>query len=754
MQKYWLLSVFLGLLVLNFCLAYTAAAQTEFPGFNTGDSIFGGAGDDSNPVTLQAEFSEAKGDAPARLFITATIKAGWHIYSITQSSGGPIKTEIKLSPSDKFKLIGDFKAEPKPKIEQQPEAFPGLDLETHAEKVTWHAPIKLAPGADPAALKIEGTLFFQPCDDNNCLPPRDEKFTAGLGPGVSLPAEQIADATSVTPPSSDSREIKGAFPGTEQTHEKPPIAAKAPAGNAVSSKLQWRPFSAASFKQIAGPNFDIDRMKANLKSQQSSSLGWQLLFGFLGGLILNIMPCVLPVIGLKVLSFIEQSSQNRWNTFALNLWYSAGLISVFLLLASLAVFANLGWGQLFQYSAFNVALAAIVFVMGLSFLGVWEIPIPGFIGSGKSAELSAREGASGAFIKGVITTILATPCTGPFMATAIAWAVAQPPVNTYLVFFSVGLGMASPYLLIGAFPALIRFLPKPGAWMDTFKQIMGFVLLGTVVYIFTFLDWSYIVPSLGLLIACWAACWWIGRTPLYAEFGAKARTWFEAVAFVGISWIFLFPGLKGLTGGKVDWGSLHEVMSSRLDEKIDWQIAKYLDGQQAEGYELVHTGRTVPPIDETAGPYTVLIDFTADWCATCKFLEATVLHSEPVREKLMQNGVVLLKGDCTNYKEVNDANSMLKTLGAGGVPTIAIFPAKEPNSVILFRGAYTQQAMLKALDDAGPSKSATSYRNALFPPASPEKKELNRLPKRPERVPLFSTDTLDSSTKAVILKHE
>jgi thiol:disulfide interchange protein DsbD len=279
-------------------------------------------------------------------------------------------------------------------------------------------------------------------------------------------------------------------------------------------------------------------------------------------------------------------------------------------------------------------------------------------------------------------------------------------MNTYLVFFSVGLGMASPYLLIGAFPALIRFLPKPGAWMDTFKQIMGFVLLATVVYIFTFLDWPYIVPTLGLLMASWAGCWWIGRTPLYADFKAKASAWIEAAAFVGIVWILLFPGIKGITKGRVDWAGLHEVMSSRLEEKFDWQIAQYLDQQRASGYELVHTGQTSAPLDSSIGPYTVLIDFTADWCATCKFLEATVLHSQPVRNKLEQNGVMLMKGDCTNYKEVNEANLMLKELGASGVPTIAIFPAKNPNAVILFRGAYTQKAILEALENAGPSKSA------------------------------------------------
>jgi thiol:disulfide interchange protein DsbD len=680
-----------------------AAAQTDLPDFDFGKSAFGQRSGDDAPVTLQAEFTAAKGEQPARLFITAKIKSGWHIYSITQPPGGPIRTEIKLAPSDQYKLNGEYQSHPKPTIAKEA-VFDNLDVETHDEIVTWHAPIALSPGVDPANLKIVGTVNYQPCDPNSCYPPKEAKFTASLGQGVEIPAEELTESPPTASPTQEHSALKVDENKTPEPGKNLPQAAVF--STPKTDELLWRPFSIKLLKQLLGPTFDIDEMKANLKDQQTTSLAWELLFGFLGGLILNIMPCVLPVIGLKILAFIEQSGKSRWNNLALNLWYSLGLISVFMILATLAAFAQFGWGQLFQYTAFNIAVAAVIFVMGLSFLGVWEMPIPGFIGSGKATELSSREGAWGAFFKGVITTLLATPCAGPFMVTAIAWAIKQPPLTTYLVFFSVGLGMASPYLLIGAFPALIRFLPKPGAWMDTFKQTMGFVLLGTVVYIFTFLDWPYVVPSLGLLIACWIGCWWIGRTPLYAELKVQVRTWIEATAFVALAWLFLFPGLKGITDGRVNWSGLHEIMASRLTEKYDRQIAKYLDAQQAAGNELVHTGRTAPAIDETSGPYTVMVDFTADWCVNCKVFEATVLHSEAVANIIKENGVVLLKADCTNSKEINDANTMLyDNLGAGGVPTIAIFPAKSPNTAFLFFGAYSQKEIIEALDKAGPSKS-------------------------------------------------
>ena len=653
-------------------------------------------------VKVNAQFTPPAGKQPAILFITADIRQGWHIYSITQAPGGPIRTKIQLIQSPQYRLTGEFQSQPPPKKGTEPEAFADLVIESHFGSVTWYAPLELSAGANPANLRIDGKITVQPCDANACLPPQQIPFTAKLGPGMDVSVQpmsvQLGSPANALPPVAQS----SALP-TQSLPKMQPMST-VPLESAASKKeLNWRPFTQASFKQLAGPTFNEELLKQNvLASFKTTGLWRELLFGFLGGIILNLMPCVLPVIGLKIIAFVEQSSQNRLHGFLLNVWYSAGLIAVFLVLAALAVFANLGWGQLFQYPAFNVAMAIIIFVMGLSFMGVWEIPIPGFIGSGKTAELAQREGFSGAFAKGVVTTILATPCTGPFMASALAWAVSQPPQDTFLVFASVGLGMASPYLLIGAFPELIRFLPKPGAWMDTLKHVMGFLLMATVVYIFTFLDWAYIVPSIGLLMAFWAACWWIGRTPLYANFDAKLRSWAQAGIFTAMIWIFMFPGLSGISGGRIDWGGLYEVMSSRLNDSYERHIQGHLESLQLKGYNLVYNGNMMQTVSKDPGPTTILIDFTADWCPTCKVLEATVLNTEAVRQKFEQNGVVAMKADWTH--EPPEVTALLDLLAARSVPTLAIFPAGRPNDPIVIRGTYTRQYLLQVLDEAGASK--------------------------------------------------
>ena len=362
-------------------------------------------------------------------------------------------------------------------------------------------------------------------------------------------------------------------------------------------------------------------------------LAWIILFGFLGGLILNLMPCVLPVIGLKLLSFLEQSGRQWQRALALNVWYSLGLISVFLVLATLAVTLGWGWGQLFGFAGFDIALAAIVFAMGLSFLGVWEIPIPGFVGRGKTLELAEREGAAGAFIKGILTTLLATPCGAPVLASALTWAVGQPPVKTYAVFLSAGIGMASPYLVIGAFSPLITFIPKPGAWMDTLKEIMGFVLLATVVFLLTFIPWPLVVPTVGFFFGLWGACWWVGRLSPLADGPAKLRRWLSAAIFA-------------TAAGFVTLGWLGNVMQERFDNKVEQAIAdRLVQGGTLESKDAPKDASRLPwqpftpkALEEaTNAGSTVMVDFTADWCLTCKTLEAVVLNTRPVVEAVNAN---------------------------------------------------------------------------------------------------------------------
>lgn len=669
--------------------------------------LFGpAAGADEKPVAIRAQFALSTDDRPARLYVTATMKEGWYVYSITQPPGGPIATKITLDETDAVKLAGPFRPSPKPKKKVEP-IFDDLVVETHSGTVTWYAPIELAPGVDPQKLKIPGEVRAQPCEANRCLPPQSFAFTASLGPGVKV-VEQAEEETPAEGAGAAAGSPRRPSPGGDPPRQQTGAVRPAPGTAEESgSRLPWRPYTTfESFERLLGPAFDADQLERNVREGLGTTpLGVIIVFGLVGGLILNLMPCVLPVIGLKVLSFVEQSGHDRKRALMLNLWYSAGLMSVFLLLAALAAFLQLGWGSLFSYAGFNIVLAAVVFAMGLSFLGVWEIPIPGFIGSGKTAELAQKEGFSGAFAKGVVTTVLATPCTGPLMGTALAWAVRQPPAHIFAVFGSVGLGMASPYLLIGVFPSLVKFLPKPGEWMETFKKVMGFVLLGTVVFILTFLQWSYVVPTIGLLFAIWAACWWMGRTPGWAEMPVRARSWLEAAAFVGIAWLVLFPGIDEVVSGRFAFPGLHDVTSSRFEEKLEKERQFYLERLRSEGYELV---KTDTPTDAPGAPKTVLVDITADWCLTCKTLEAAYLNTPAVKDLVEKNGVVPLKADWTERPP--EVTELMRRLGAGGVPVVAVFPADNPNEpTAVFRDGYTEGQILEALREAGPSKTPSSW---------------------------------------------
>ncbi|HJT35818.1 MAG TPA: cytochrome c biogenesis protein CcdA, partial [Pirellulales bacterium] len=419
-----------------------------------------------------------------------------------------------------------------------------------------------------------------------------------------------------------------------------------------------------------------DEFKLAEVSGGDSSLIAMMGVGFLGGLLLNLMPCVLPVIGLKILSFVEQSGHSRRQAFLLNLWYSLGILAVFMVLATLPVVSQFwfnrqfGWGEQFSFVGFNVALSAIVFVMALSFLGVWEIPIPGFIGTGTTQQLAAKEGFWGALAKGAVTTVLATPCSGPFLGTALAFALVQPPLVIYLMFASIGLGMASPYLLFGAFPHLLRWLPRPGAWMETFKQVMGFVLLGTVVYLLTLVESEYVIPALTLCFGLWAGCWWIGRTPAYAPWLAKTRAWAIGMAV---------PTIVGIIG--FHW--------------LGPQPASALAWRPFSMQELA---------DLTADQKTVMVDFTANWCPTCKLLDRTVLNTAATKRYIEENGIVPMVADLSKYPP--EERDLLAKLGARFIPVVAIFPAGRPNEPIVLRDTYTRSLLLRKLKEAGPSKAS------------------------------------------------
>ena len=271
----------------------------------------------------------------------------------------------------------------------------------------------------------------------------------------------------------------------------------------------------------------------------------------------------------------------------------------------------------------------------------------------------------------MLTTFLATPCTAPLFGPAIAWATSQPPIVTITVFLAAGLGMASPYLLIGAFPELVRFLPKPGAWMETFKQFMGFVMMGTVVYLLAFLRPQYVVPTTGLLFGISLACWLVGRVGPEREFAVKLRTWALGTAIVGISWILMFPGLDEQVLGRYHFPGLVAVMTPDARGGLgQFLVVTYCRPQYGARrfYRLV-----VPELSP--------------------FREYGAAHHSSDRSLAQARCRCGLKADWSDGDP--NVTAMLDVLGSKQVPVIAIFSARDPNRPTIFRGSYTQREILQ-----------------------------------------------------------
>ena len=603
---------------------------------------------------------------------------------------------VRLSPDEGFHLYGPAATADSEVGQGKPTvvAVPGRDAAvTVLRAVPSHAAeIAAAKGVDgPVTLEIalpagegpdDGTveviLGFQTCTETSCDPPAGVRLKAtlpppGSGPDVGAiefsPAKYAEAAKKPLAPAIAAR-TSTALPAADPATQAVGGPSSRPAATTVPAAGGTAMAAAAPLTATPGPTL---------------SLPAALLSGLLGGLILNLMPCVLPVLGLKLMSFAQQSGKKRQEIFRMNLWYCAGVYAVFFALATASVAANLGlgsrnlaWGEQFTSAGFNITMAAIVFAFALSFLGVWEIPIPGFIGE-KAGHVHRQEGAAGSFLKGVLSTVLATPCSGPFLGPVFGFTLSQPTSVTYAVFGAIATGMALPYILVGLVPGLARFLPKPGMWMETFKEILGFVMLGTVVFLFTFLKHDWFVPTFALLVGIWAACWWIGKAQEKTGGAVGFGRWVQAAAVAASIGFAAFTFL----------GPVKSV--------IAWEPFT-----RARLAELRSSGATV------------LVDFSADWCMTCKLNLATAIETDRVRAAISENRIVPLLADWT--EESPEIKSTLESLQSKSIPVLAIFPAARPGGAapepIILRDLITERQVLSAIEQAGPSTSAAAIPRA------------------------------------------
>lgn len=387
-----------------------------------------------------------------------------------------------------------------------------------------------------------------------------------------------------------------------------------------------------------------------------------LTLAFLGGIILNLMPCVFPVLFLKGLALVHSSGEEQRRQRLHGVVYTLGIVVSFwavvaVLLALRAGGQQLGWGFQLQSPGFVAILAAFLFFLGLSLAGQFEL---GLSLTSAGGSLAQKQGYAGSFFTGVLATVVATPCMGPFMGAAVGFALAQPAIVTFLIFTALALGLALPYLALTLNPQWTKVLPKPGAWMEVLKQLTAVPLFATAIW----LVWVYArlhgndgVDRMVSLLICFLvlaiAGWVLGRWP--------ARWASATVAALLILAAVALP-LRRVQAGKTQWQP--------------YTTASF-EAARASGKPI-------------------FIDFTAAWCLSCQVNERAVLHSSDVESNLLNKDFVLLKADWTQYDPA--ITQELASLGRSGVPTYVIYPAGQEASADVLPELLTKDVVLHAIE--------------------------------------------------------
>lgn len=613
--------------------------------------------------------------------------------------------------------------------------------------ITWEIKVQVPADLPNGLHRITGVIQFQSCDEFNCQPPVSLAWQVPVEIGDATIAETIPAVVKVIAPMAQTLL-------TDATAANKFLASIGIAGSIegappIPTGVTNTEATSVGESEAGMPILDISKLQPDVKfDARTLSVPMVILVSLFGGFILNFMPCVLPVIGLKILSLVEQAGESRIQALKFNGVYVLGMLAVFWVLAALIAFQQIaGWGSQFSSTLFTIVFSGVIFAMALSYLEVWEIVLPSAVGQ-HSAKLEQKEGLLGTFFKGGVTTILATPCSGPGLATALAWCADKEAGYVFLVFTCLGLGMGLPYLAVALYPPIISFLPKPGPWMLTFKQLMGFVLLGTVAFFLSYIELTYLFPTVCFLMVIWFGCWLVGRL----SFLSTTTTWFAtwAMALLTIlgsshliyGWRIAPENSKWLADNVVsfDWNTslanswnLYDSQEYRLNTFVDRHVQSRREQPKEESthqkidwkqFSLADLQRRLHG-DE---PETILIDFTADWCMNCKAFERTVLHSGDVEKRLLSGHVTTVIADKT--LDQPDIDAMLKQLtGATAIPVYVIFSKDRPYDPIVLDGTTISIANVQAaLDKAGvpsaseielPSKKSPDNKTSLADSSPP-----------------------------------
>ncbi|HEV8052359.1 MAG TPA: thioredoxin family protein, partial [Parachlamydiaceae bacterium] len=444
---------------------------------------------------------------------------------------------------------------------------------------------------------------------------------------------------------------------------------------------------------IDDANIDEESPKDTVKNPDSfefeGGVALAIALAFVGGMILNLMPCVLPVISFKVLGFIKLAGQSRKLIFKHGIAFSAGvLLSFWVLAAALLILQaygrSVGWGFQLQEPLFVAVLAALLFMFGLSLFGLFEFGTSLMSAAGDAQQkANQRNELLSSFFSGILATAVATPCTGPFLGSAVGYAVTLPPLQAMLIFTSLGLGMSFPYLALAAFPALLRFLPKPGAWMVTFKELMGFLMMASVVWlvwVFSAQTGSFSVSLLlgGFLLFAFA-CWIFGRwaTPLCKRTTRTIGT-LASILFFAMGSYVLFISTS-------PW-------AEAMDGNAVTKTATDSSQEVADTWEAFSPERVA---ELRAQGIPVFIDFTAKWCLICQ-TNHVVLSGEDVTDKFKERGVVKMKADWTKKDEI--IASELRKFGRNSVPLYVYYDSEPESPAQILPQVLTPDSVMESLE--------------------------------------------------------
>jgi thiol:disulfide interchange protein/DsbC/DsbD-like thiol-disulfide interchange protein len=410
-----------------------------------------------------------------------------------------------------------------------------------------------------------------------------------------------------------------------------------------------------------------------------------LLFAFLGGMILNIMPCVLPVIALKILGFVKQGKEDPKRAFQSGLVYALGVLCSFAVIAGIAIAvkgagSTASWGMHMQNPYFRIILTVLMLLVALNLFGLFEVTLGGRALDG-AAQLTAKKGMAGSFFNGILAVVLGASCTAPVLVSAIGYAIPQPPLVILLFFLTIGAGLAFPYVLLSWRPQWLKFLPKPGAWMEKFKIALGFPVLATAVWLFSITTssggsdavWGLGVFLLSLTIAIW----------IWGEFvqrGSQRKVLAAILAIVLIAFGYAY-GLEDQMQWRAARTKQKESGGVILSKGIEWHqwSSAAVEKARAEGHP-------------------VLIDFTADWCPNCKANKRRAIDVDSVRQRIKETGTVMMIADFTDEDPV--IASELQKFGQSAVPLVVVYPRNPAGEPMVLPTRLTEESVLEALDKA------------------------------------------------------